>query len=184
MKSHNIHFFSLTSIINHRTSSSSSLIKTGTQVYFQIQYTVTQYSEFEQYFDYAKLYRSNLKKLYNMKDFFTKLYSCKNTLITMYEVASKLFKKTHYFAYHHAEIVTFNFNNGNKQCWSICIISLFIVNGFDTTSITQCKGNTNTKSIVFKTFIIAQRPILAIYYAFQIRILLIYCHCRATKLIV
>lgn len=93
MKSHNIHFFSLTSIINHRTSSSSSLIKTGTQVYFQIQYTVTQYSEFEQYFDYAKLYRSNLKKLYNMKDFFTKLYSCKNTLITMYEVASKLFKK-------------------------------------------------------------------------------------------
>lgn len=93
MKSHNIHFFSLTSIINHRTSSSSSLIKTGTQVYFQIQYTVTQYSEFEQYFDYAKLYRSNLKKLYNIKDFFTKLYSCKNTLITMYEVASKLFKK-------------------------------------------------------------------------------------------
>lgn len=93
MKSHNIHFFPLTSIINHRTSSSSSLIKTGTQVYFQIQYTVTQYSEFEQYFDYAKLYRSNLKKLYNIKDFFTKLYSCKNTLITMYEVASKLFKK-------------------------------------------------------------------------------------------
>lgn len=93
MKSHNIHFFSLTSIINHRTSSSSSLIKTGTQVYFQIQYTVTQYSEFEQYFDYAKLYRSNLKKLYNIKDIFTKLYSCKNTLITMYEVASKLFKK-------------------------------------------------------------------------------------------
>lgn len=41
-------------------------------------------------------------------------------------------------------------------------LSLFIVNDFDTTSKIQCKGNTSKKYIVFKTSIIAPRPIVAI----------------------